>query len=154
MRKSLAIIAITAACSIPAATAHADAQVAASVDCSTFTIEITGLVEGDAVRVGEGSQPPYGFDVGGHTSFQFAVDETAGTAATALPIGSYERLHSFEASVAVNDVELFRQLVDCTPITEPVAPVAPVAVESPVVAAQVTVPKVGVWADVELAPPW
>lgn len=91
-------------------------HVTASVDCTTFNVEVGGYPAGTNVMVGVGSQPPYGFKVGGDVTWQFTPIPGGGKAA--LPIGAHtwEATHSFHAIVEVGYVYVYDQVVDCTPL--------------------------------------
>ena len=132
-----------------APTVHADgASVSADVNCATFTIHATGLQAGDRLVVEQGSQAPYGFVMGSGVYWQFAVDETAGTANAVLPATAEPW---FTADVLVihdgSMTGLFHQMVDCSgtaPAADPTVQDAPVAVAAPVAAAPVRVRRVEV----------
>lgn len=114
MNRKLTTFAIFAAAFALPAAAHADEvppAVTASVDCSTFTVNVTGLPENTRVTVQVGAEPPYIYD---------------GDVTTTLNVGMPEQGTTFFAAIGI-DVGLtghpeypFQQTVDCTQ-TEQVA---------------------------------
>lgn len=91
-------------------------QAIASVDCSHFQMTITGLSDGDKVQVGMGSEPPWGFTVGGN---YWGFTPIAGGATADIPVQQYEAAHGFTAVIGITSTgpfrTLFEQNVECGP---------------------------------------
>lgn len=109
MKKLIIPLAIAAALALPATThAEGDTTIAASVDCSTFAIDIEGLPANTRVTVQAGPEPPY----------IFVTD--SGSVATTLHVGQPEQGIVFFAAIGI-DTGLtghpdypFQQWIDCT----------------------------------------
>lgn len=138
--------------------------VTASVDCSLFNIDITGLQPNTRVMVELGDEPTYGFDFQGEhpETWQFTVTDD-GHATADLPILSEHQGTVFMTAIGIIDIATgaaawpFYQDVDCrVAVAEPVALPALSEIDLPIVAETPT-PAVDVealWVDVADAPPW
>lgn len=132
--------------------------ITASVDCTEFDIDLTGLQPNTRVMVEMGSEPTYGFDYQGEhpNTWQFTVTDD-GHASARLPIGIAEQGTEFMTAIGLIDIATgaaawpFYQWVDCT--QPPVIADAVVAVADPPVP-DVVQATIALFADVAEAPPW
>lgn len=105
---------IAAVVASQAQTEVAGPAVSASVDCSTFTFTVSGYPDGTAVFVNVGSNPPWGFTVGGET---WTFTPVVGGATGSVLIPEYDAAHGFDAIIDTDGgggtVRVFDQHVDC-----------------------------------------
>lgn len=102
----VAVVESVAADTVPA---PAGPTAVATVDCSHFQMTITGLVAGDKVQVDMGSEPPWGFTVGGEYWGFTPID---GGAANDIPVPQYEAAHGFDAVIGITGTGAFRTLFE------------------------------------------